>query len=70
MASMMDLSCISEHSADMWAQVPRYCSLHLEPVFAINVTTQRILGSNALKVIGWLYERVKARLLRHGNGDG
>lgn len=70
MASMMDLLCISEHSADMWAQVPRYCSLHLEPFFAVNVTTQGVFDSNALKVIGWLDERVKARLLSHGDGDG
>jgi hypothetical protein len=54
----------------IWVQVPRYCSLYVESVFAVNVTTQDVLDSDALEVIGWFYKGVKIRLERHGDGDG
>lgn len=51
-------------------KVPSNCALHLQPVFSANIVAQRVLDSDALGVVGGLYQGIKTWLVGHGNCDG
>lgn len=69
MAPMMDLYGLSKGGMECRVQVPGNRPLHLQLVFSVNVAAQCIFDSDALWIVGGLYQGIKTLLVGHGNCD-